>query len=349
MRRVCFYGWGDDGQLFIEACIKAGVADADIAVTDSNLWGERFHRVLFSDPDNISWDQYDMVVVTTEPQHWDNVIDRLSTVYKVPKEKIKTHREVVLLTEEMKGFYKWKSAPDDLHSCEILTRTELRSKLDVDSLNDLEKFFLLEEHRIVTKWLHYFDAYDKFFSKYRGKDVTILEIGVFRGGSLQMWKNYFKTAENKVQIYGIDITPECKNFEEDGINIFIGSQDDRAFLRKVKEEIGKVDILIDDGGHSMNQQIVTFEELFDLVADDGLYLCEDMHTSYWSHYGGGYKSEGSFIEYTKNLIDYINAYHSRVRKLKPNEYTDSIGYVTYCDSMIFIEKKPMPVRKSIIG
>ena len=64
----------------------------------------------------------------------------------------------------------------------------------------------------------------------------------------------------------------------------------------------------------MLQQIVSFEELFDHVKPDGTYLCEDIHTSYWMNYGGGYKRRGSFIEYSKNFIDYIHAYHSRQKK-----------------------------------
>lgn len=190
----------------------------------------------------------------------------------------------------------------------------------------------------MTKWLHYFEAYDRFFSRYRGKDVTILEIGVFKGGSLQMWKDYFTVSDNKVQIYGIDILPECKDLQEDNVQIFIGSQEDREFLRKVKSEIGQVDILIDDGGHTMSQQIISFEELFDLVADDGIYLCEDLHTSYMKSYGGGYRGE-TFIEYSKGLIDFLHAQYLETNDLGKCVYSEKIKFITYCDSMVFIEKK----------
>ena len=80
----------------------------------------------------------------------------------------------------------------------------------------------------------------------------------------------------------------------------------------MKAKIPKIDILIDDGGHSMNQQIISFEELYSHIKEDGIYLCEDLHTSYWKTYGGGYKNKESFIEYSKNFIDYINAFHSEV-------------------------------------
>ena len=346
MSKILFYGLEGYGQIYADHCLYAGV---DITDPNRKYWGATLSlgdkHTTIRNPNNIFWDQYDMVVITGDSkEYFEETANHLTSVYKVPREKIKTCWEVVFFSKEMKEFYKWREGKlDNTDSIELFTKKELSGMLDVDSLNDLEKFFLLEEHRIIHKWLHYFDAYDRFFSKYRGKDITILEIGVFKGGSLQMWKNYFKTSGNKVQIYGIDIDPNCKRLEEENIKIFIGSQEDREFLRKVKEEIGKVDILIDDGGHTMNQQIVTFEEMFDFVADDGLYLCEDMHSSYWEDYGGGYKGE-TFIEYTKNLIDYINAHHSQTDQLQKNVYTDSIGYVTYCDSMMFIEKKPMAKR-----
>ncbi|MBD5395932.1 MAG: class I SAM-dependent methyltransferase [Lachnospiraceae bacterium] len=205
-------------------------------------------------------------------------------------------------------------------------------------MNDLERFFFYEKHKKIHKILHYFEAYDRYFSRYRGKDIVILEIGVSGGGSLQMWKNYFKTAGNTVQIYGIDINPACKALEEENIKIYIGSQEDRDFLRMIKNEIGKVDILIDDGGHTMSQQIITFEELFDIVSDDGVYLCEDTCTSYMSSFGGGYRCN-SFVEYAKSKIDDIHAFYSETNELKPNHYSRHIKSISYFDSMVFFEKK----------
>jgi hypothetical protein len=165
---------------------------------------------------------------------------------------------------------------------------------------------------------------------------VILEIGVSMGGSLQMWKHYFGP---KIQIYAIDIDPKCKQFEDETTRIFIGSQSDRNFLKYVKESIPKVDILIDDGGHRMDEQIITFEELYGHVKDDGIYLCEDTHTSYWKEYDGGYKKRGSFVEYTKNLIDHLNAWHSRTEELTPGHITKSAHSLHFYDSVFVIEKK----------
>jgi len=203
-------------------------------------------------------------------------------------------------------------------------------------MNELEKYFRENNDKLIHKWVHYFDIYDRHFSRFRNKEITILEIGVSQGGSLQMWKNYFG---DKARIYGIDIDPRCKELEEEHVKIFIGSQSDRKFLREIKELIPPIDILIDDGGHGMIQQIVSYEELFDHVKDNGVYLCEDLHTSYWLRFGGGYKRKGTYIEYSKKFIDQLNAYHSQQKGLTISKFTDSVDSLHYYDSILVIEKK----------
>lgn len=204
-------------------------------------------------------------------------------------------------------------------------------------MNDLEKYFKANTDRSIHKWQHYFNVYDRHFSRYRGTDVHIVEFGISEGGSLQMWKEYFGP---KCQIYGVDINPYCKELEEDRIKIFIGDQEDRNFLQSLARDIPRIDILIDDGGHRMQQQINTFEELFPHIDDNGIYFCEDMHTSYWKGWGGGgYKKSGTFIEYTKNFIDYINAWHSQTPRLSVSPFTRSARSLHYYDSILVIEKE----------
>lgn len=226
----------------------------------------------------------------------------------------------------------------DVKEDKIQDMSEFLRLLDEKSFNDLERYFFCTTHKVIEKWLHYFEVYDRHFSKYRNTPVVILEIGVFKGGSLQMWKNYFG---KDCRVIGIDIDPECKKYEEEQIEIYIGSQEERKFWQELKEVIPKVDILIDDGGHTMNQQIITFEEMFQHVKDGGVYLCEDLHTSYWSYYGGGYKNPNSFIEYSKNLIDAVNAWHSVQHDLDIDYRTLSTHSIHYYNSVMVIEKEKM--------
>ena len=211
-------------------------------------------------------------------------------------------------------------------------------------MNDLRRYFDNNSGRVIHKWEHYFEIYDRHFNSFRNKEIVILEIGIFQGGSLQMWKNYFGS---KAKIYGIDIDPNCKRYEEENIEIFIGSQTDRDFLCEVIKKIPKIDILIDDGGHTMHQIKTSFLELFDHLKDDGVYAVEDLHTSYWLDYGGGYKRVGTFNEFSKNLIDSIHAWHSRQNSFTIDKYTKTIHSLHYYDSITIIEKRKMKAPISL--
>jgi 23S rRNA U2552 (ribose-2'-O)-methylase RlmE/FtsJ len=202
-------------------------------------------------------------------------------------------------------------------------------------MNELEQYFEKNDKRLINKYQHYFDVYDRHFSKYKGQEITIVEVGVFQGGSLQMWRSYFGP---KAKIWGIDIDPRCKLLEEQNTNIIIGSQEDETFLESIYDITGPIDILIDDGGHTQKQQIKTFKILFDKIKNDGVYLCEDVHTSYWLSYGGGSNRMGTFIQFTKKLIDKLNAFHSEENSLKVDSFTKSAKSIHYYDSIVVIEK-----------
>ena len=151
-----------------------------------------------------------------------------------------------------------------------------------------------------------------------------------------MWNYYF---DNQCTIYGIDIDPSCQKFESGNIQIFIGDQSDPMFWDNffINNDI-YFDIIIEDGGHRMDQQIVTYEKLFNRINNNGVYLSEDLHTSYWEEYGGGYRNNNSFIEYTKNFIDLINVYHIK-NNILSSEFRKNIFCISYYDSIIVLDKK----------
>lgn len=138
----------------------------------------------------------------------------------------------------------------------------------------LEDYFdALEEGPGMLKWRHYFSIYDRHLAKFVGRDVHVLEIGVYSGGSLAMWRDYFGDG---CQVYGVDIAPECRAHERDGVRVFIGDQADPVFWRSVLEEVPRVDVVIDDGGHEAGQQIASLRCLLPHMAAGGVYICEDI-------------------------------------------------------------------------
>lgn len=201
--------------------------------------------------------------------------------------------------------------------------------------NPLKTYFLHNKGRLIDKWMHYFDVYHEHFARFRNKPVTIVEFGVFHGGSLQMWKRYFGP---QARIVGVDINPKS-NLKEEQIEVLIGDQEDKEFLASLPEKVGPIDILIDDGGHRMSQQLVTFATLLPLIKPDGVYVVEDLHTSYWEYYGGGYGLPNTFIEFAKRLIDHLHAWHSHDPARHPvTYYTKNVRAMHVYDSIIVFDK-----------
>lgn len=205
--------------------------------------------------------------------------------------------------------------------------------------NPLEEYFYKNDGPLLHKWLHYFDIYDRHFSPYRGKEITMVEIGVFHGGSMAMWSEYFGP---QAKIIGVDISERAKQFESDNVQVFIGDQEDPVFLNELLERIGPIDVLLDDGGHTVGQQLVTFRELWPAIKPGGIAMIEDLHSNYWQDFGGGYRKPGTFIEFAKTLIDSQNAWHSHEPDFQVDDYSRTVtGFHSY-DSVIVVEKGDVP-------
>jgi Methyltransferase domain len=194
--------------------------------------------------------------------------------------------------------------------------------------------FLENKKRTIHKWKHYFPAYERHFSDFVYKPVTFIEIGCGEGGSLQMWKSYFGP---HAQIIGVDINPACKAYEEDQIEVRIGDQSDPQLLQSLIDEFGPPDIVLDDGSHRMSHITSTFRFLYPRMAKNGIYMVEDLHTAYWDEYEGGLRKPSTFIELSKNLIDELNADHTR-EALPPTEFSNSTLSMHFYDSIVVFER-----------
>ena len=177
----------------------------------------------------------------------------------------------------------------------------------------------------------YFQVYRDLFDAYRGKRFTFVEVGVLNGGSLFMWRDYFG---HQARIIGIDLNPEAARWRDHGFEIYLGNQADPSFWRNFFAEIGKVDVVLDDGGHTFEQQIVTSNECIPNISDGGKLIVEDTHTSYLKDFG--YPSRYTFIEWTKTVIDHI---HQRfpgiaISEMRHERYVYSIRYF---ESMVCFE------------
>ena len=202
------------------------------------------------------------------------------------------------------------------------------------SSNPLRAFFdSRTTGRGIWKWNHYFDAYHRHFGKFVGSDVNVLEIGVYSGGSLEMWRHYFGPG---CHVYGVDIEKACKCYEDESTTIFIGDQGDRDFWRSFKEKAPAIDILIDDGGHRTEQQIVTLEEMLPHLRPGGVYLCEDVRGEH-----------NGFSGYMQGIVANLNAFRGSGSEVNPTEFQAWIRSVHFYPFMTFIEKADRPARRFI--
>jgi len=210
---------------------------------------------------------------------------------------------------------------------------------------DLWEYFNNNEGKKITKWSHYFPVYEKHFSPLRDKPIKLLEIGVLNGGSLEMWRKYFHPDS---VIVGIDINPECKLHEQEGMSIRIGDQSDLVFLKSLIDEFGAFDLVIDDGSHHVNHVNKTFQNLYPMIDKNGMYLIEDTHAAYWDSHGGGLNVPESINNVSKNLIDMLNADHTR-GAIQPTDFTRSTTSMTFYDSIVvfqkgaIVNKRPMEI------
>ena len=97
--------------------------------------------------------------------------------------------------------------------------------------NPLAEYFRNNPGRLIDKWHHYFEIYHRHFAAFRGRSPVVVEIGVYHGGSLEMWRHYFGRG---ARIVGIDLDPRCRQFEGDRSASMIGDQADRKFLAEVR-------------------------------------------------------------------------------------------------------------------
>ncbi len=182
--------------------------------------------------------------------------------------------------------------------------------------------------------MHFLSVYKRHFKAQRKEIKSLLEIGVQYGGSLKMWRDYFPNA----QITGMDINPKCKKHRDKRIDIVIGDQEDKTLLHG----LGRFDIIVDDGGHTMDQQMTSFSLLWSHINPGGVFVLEDIETSYWPRFGGGYGKETTTMNMLKDLVDNLNhraISHKRAEDKKETVTDMHIESIHFYPSLCLVYKE----------
>lgn len=213
----------------------------------------------------------------------------------------------------------------------------------------LEWYFEHNDGRMMDKWVHYFDIYERHFDRFRGRSPVVLELGVSHGGSLDMWRWYFGRGATVV---GVDIDARAASLDGGGVHVHVGDQADSAFLSSLVDRYGRFDVVIDDGSHLFEHQLASLQALWDRVAVGGVYLVEDVCTSYLERFGGGLGREDTFIGETKRLLDEVNGdwlgagADPAVGPVRsPSSWTRTLGGIHVYDSVVVLDRTERPVTR----
>lgn len=252
-----------------------------------------------------------------KPEAVENALNRLS-----PKRKVRKTFAHLMRTFE---FGNPAGVADDI-----------RGNLGYDG--DLLRIFAENSGQVVHKWHHYIPLYDRYFAPFRGQPVRFLEIGVSKGGSLQMWRKYLG---DDAILFGIDIDVRCAEFDGQAGQVRIGSQADPDFLTAVVDEMGGIDVVLDDGSHEMAHLRASLATLYPRLSDGGVYFVEDLLTSYWSNYGGGIDEDANFFNLVRELIDDMHAWYHDEGVGRPG-IGDAMSGIHIHGSVAVFEKGPVP-------
>lgn len=197
---------------------------------------------------------------------------------------------------------------------------------------------------------NYCRQYENIFRDFRTKPINFLEIGILRGESIKIWREVFP---NATQIVGIDINPECKQYEniEKSIFVEIGDATNPNFIKYLINKYGPFDIILDDGSHRNKDVIISFESLFPTLNDNGLYLVED--TICYKHKDYIDSSYPNHLVYFCSFTPYLNQWRDdstegikdncvdpfKIMKKAKNPFEASIDLITFGCSFIAINKK----------
>ncbi len=186
-----------------------------------------------------------------------------------------------------------------------------------------------------VKYEHYLDIYNQEFKDIRHDKLNILEIGIEKGGSLSLWDKFFTNKETT--IVGIDIVPGCKSRQRNKIKVEIGDQTDLNFLSSLNK-YGKFDIVIDDGGHHINEHIIAFNYIFNnLLNNKGLYFIEDLHTCYMPEFKGGI-DKNTFMDAIGGLIHHPTIQNKEILNIN-EDYFGLIDNIKIYNSLVVITKQ----------
>ncbi|MGM0929172.1 MAG: class I SAM-dependent methyltransferase [Actinomycetota bacterium] len=219
---------------------------------------------------------------------------------------------------------------------------------------DISVMFREKQGKLIDKWTSYLDRYSETLAPRLHSVRRLLEIGVQNGGSMDVWCQAFVNLDVAV---GVDIDEKCGGlvYGDHRVNIVVGAAENAKTVNRILDISPEYDLIIDDGSHVSSHVIQNFLAYFPMLVGGGLYIVEDVHTSYWEKFGGGLSSRESQMAFFKSLTDVINHEHwadlAEILAVLPEESRETIrpdfeipealskiSEIRFMNSMVFIYK-----------
>jgi len=224
----------------------------------------------------------------------------------------------------------------------------------------IEALHLGKTGKVSDKWQSYLPSYDRLFAPLRDKPVSLLEIGIQNGGSLETWCHYFAQGQRFV---GCDVNPKCTalHFDDLRVSVVVGNANGQDAFNAIRAICPVFDIVIDDGSHISSDILLSFVNYFPLLKPGGVFVVEDTHTLYMDGFGGGLLNDFSAYAFFKKLVDVIN-FQFWKDDLSINNYlrtffplVNTPGFITegwvdqieFRNSMIVIRKAVIPTHEKL--
>ena len=219
-------------------------------------------------------------------------------------------------------------------------------------MDSLKTLYETHQGKVSEKWALYLNDYDHILAPYRNQAISLLEIGVHNGGSLEIWSKYFPQAAH---IIGCDSNEQCQtlHYDDARIQVVIGDAGEKSTKQHILNASPNFDIIISNGFHASGDIVRNFANYFDHLNDNGTFIIEDLRCSYWQEFDGGLYHPHSAISFLKNLADVVNHEHwglllrndkvlepifQHYHAVAPNSLAH-IHVVTFANSMCIITKR----------
>ena len=253
---IYLYGAGAVGSIIIDFLHSHSIYPVSFLVTELKSDNARYKGIPVLSISDFKPESQTGIIITTSDKYHDQILNQLRKENTITKDNIYIIKEYFSGSSQFDYLGTLQNGPFFL-DYKYLDGIGLSSGTDKSS-----------------KYHNYLHVYDFFLNKLKEQEFTLLELGVFHGESLKTWKNYFE----KANIVGVDIDSNCIEYKEERIDIIIGDLSEISTYNTLREINAK--IIIDDASHAWSHQIKAMMELFPSMPHGGIYIVEDIGTSF---------------------------------------------------------------------